>query len=251
MQTATHAATVSVVVPVWREGAKLIGLVEAMLEWPEVREVIVSVAEETRELREDLEAAGALCVAAGRPSRGRQLNLGARHARGEWLLFHHADTEISREHVQALAALTTSEEIVGGAFYRKFDARHPHCRWIEPIERFHNRNFGALFGDQSLFARRAHFEKVMGGFADIPLMEDVEFSKRLRRSGKLALLDPPIATSPRKHQHGGPWLTTFTNAALIALYHLGVSPDRLHAWYYRTSDASSAASPVLSQTNEN
>ena len=149
--------------------------------------------------------------------------------------------------MQALAALSTRAEIVGGAFYRHFDKRHPHCRWLEPLERFHNRTFGALFGDQSLFVRRAHFAGKLGGFADIALMEDIEFSKRLRRSGALALLDPPIATSPRKHTARGPWKTTITNATLILLYQLGVSPARLHAWYYGIQPPSSTASPILNE----
>ena len=102
--------------------------------------------------------------------------------------------------MQALAAV--DETFVGGAYYRAFDRRHPHCRWLEPIERWHNRTFGALFGDQSIFVRRSHFAH-LGGFADLPLMEDLEFSKRLRQSGRLVLLDPPVATSPRKHVREG------------------------------------------------
>ena len=137
-----------------------------------------------------------------------------------------------------------------GAFHRKFDERHPHCRWIEPIERWRNRHVGALFGDQSIFVRRTHFEK-LGGFADIPLMEDIEFSTRLRRSGPITLLDPPIATSTRKHQVQGAWRTTLTNAALILFYKLGVPPARLHAWYYGIRRPSDSPTPALPQTHEN
>ena len=145
------AGTISVIVPVWRESDSLFELLTAIAAWPEVREVIVACAEETAEFRMAVEAAGAICVSAGPPNRGRQMNAGARRARGEWLLFHHADTELTRANAQALAAL---RDAVGGAFHRKFDARHPHCRWIEPIERWRNRHFGALFGDQSIFVKR-------------------------------------------------------------------------------------------------
>ena len=244
------AGSVSIVVPVWRESAALLDFLRAIAGWAEVREVIVALAEETAEVRAAIEATGALCLGAGRPNRGRQMNLGARHATGDWLLFQHADTELSRAHVQALAG--QSDAVVGGAFYRAFDRRHPHCRWLEPIERWHNRTFGALFGDQSLFVRRTHFT-ALGGFADLPLMEDLEFSKRLRRSGKMALLDPPIATSPRKHMHGGAWKTTMTNAALILLYKLGAPPARLHAWYYGLNPVALSAapvSPILNRTHE-
>jgi hypothetical protein len=122
-------------------------------------------------------------------------------------------------------------------------------RWAEGIERWHNRTFGALYGDQSLFARRAHFEK-LGGFAEIPLLEDVEFSKRLRASGRIALLDPPIASSPRKHLEQGAWRTTLRNAAILLLYRLGINPRRLHSWYYAVRKAALAPTPTQ-PTHEN
>ena len=238
---------ISGVIPVWRENGSLCELLRAVAAWPEVREVIVSSAEETPDFRGAVEGAGARCVGGGEPNRGRQMNAGARVAGGEWLLFHHADTELMRGHVRALAAV---REAVGGAFHRKFDERHPHCRWIEPVERWRNARFGALFGDQSLFVRRGHFEK-LGGFADIPLMEDVEFSRRLRKSGRIVLLDPPVATSTRRHAQHGAWKTTLTNAALIFLYHLGVSPARLHAWYYGIRAPADALTPAISPSHEN
>lgn len=241
------AGAISVVIPVWRENEMLFDLLRKLSGWPEIREIIVACAEETAGLRNAVEAAGALCVNAGPPNRGRQMNAGARHASGEWLLFHHADTELTRAHARALATL---RDAVGGAFHRAFDARHPHCRWIEPVERWRNRHFGALFGDQSIFVRRGHFQ-TLGGFADIPLMEDIEFSSRLRRSGRIALLDPPIATSTRRHAIRGPWKTTLTNAALIFLYHLGVSPARLHGWYYGIRQPLEAPTPAITQPNEN
>ncbi len=238
---------ISIVIPVWRENETFLDLLRAISAWPEVCEVIVSSADETPEHRLALEATGALCLSAGRPNRGRQMNLGARHASGKWLLFHHADTELTRAHVQSIAGL---DDAVGGAFHRKFDARHPHCRWIEPIERWRNQHFGSLFGDQSIFVKREHFQ-TLGGFADIPLMEDIEFSKRLRRSGPLALLDPPIATSTRRHAKFGAWKTTLTNATLIFLYHLGVPPARLHAWYYGIRPSPDAPTPIITQPYEN
>ena len=240
-------ARISIVIPMWRENGTLLDSLRAISGWPEVREVIVASADETPEHRSAVEAAGALCLSAGRPNRGRQMNLGARHAVGKWLLFHHADTDLTRAHVQSLAVL---DDAVGGAFHRKFDTRHPHCRWIERIERWRNQRFGSLFGDQSIFVRREHFQK-LGGFADIPLMEDIEFSKRLRRFGPLALLDPPIATSTRRHAEIGAWKTTLTNATLILLYKLGVSPSRLHAWYYGIRRSPDAPTPVITQPNEN
>ena len=72
----------------------------------------------------------------------------------------------------------------------------------------------------------------MGGFADIPLMEDLEFSRRLRRLGNAVLLDPPLWSSPRRFRRQGNWRTTLLNMALIGLFYLGVDPCTLHRWYY-------------------
>jgi hypothetical protein len=74
--------------------------------------------------------------------------------------------------------------------------------------------------------------KILGGFAEIPLMEDVEFSRRLRAAGGVAVIDPPIRTSPRHHLESGAWRTTFRNALFLLLYKAGVSTDALHSIYY-------------------
>lgn len=238
---------ISIIIPVWQDHAALAVLLPKLRGFSEVREVIVSFAQADPAALRMASGLGAKCVGPGSPNRGRQLDAGAEIAVGEWLLFHHADSLLTAEHVRSIAALQRNPAIVGGAFYRQFDERHPALRWLEPVERWHNRAFGALFGDQSLFARREVFRE-LGGFRGLPLMEDVDFSLRLRRRGKIALLDPPIASSPRKHLAQGPWRTTFTNVLLLALYHLGVSPQRLHAHYYRRGAATFPEPPGAVET---
>lgn len=227
---------ISAIIPVWREHAALALTLPLLYGLPEVYEVIVCFAGADAALERMAADFGAKTVVAGAPSRGGQLDLGAELASGDWLLFHHVDSFLTAEHVRALSELTKDPRAIGGAFYRKFDERHPALRCLEPIERWHNRSFGALYGDQSIFARRDVFLE-LGGFRALPLMEDVDFSLRLRSRGKVVLLDPPLATSPRKHLAQGSWRTTFTNAAMLALYRLGVSPHRLHAWYYRAGSS--------------
>ena len=161
------------------------------------------------------------------------MNEAARVAVGNVFLFHHADTDLTDAHLRNLqAAVAADPSLGGGAFRRRFDERHPHLRWLEPWEALRCRRFGPLFGDQSLFVRRTVFE-ALGGFADIPLMEDVDFSCRLRRRSRVALLAPAIRSSARKHIEQGRWRTTVVNALFLLLYVGGVSPRRLHAWYYR------------------
>ena len=218
------------IVPVWREAEVLTSLIARLRSFAEVREVIVSAAEPTAGLRERVVSAGAIFCNSAEPNRGRQLNKGAKIATAEWLLFHHADAEITAAHMAAFAAVA-STDAVGGGFYRKFDERHPSLRWLELPERWHSRLFGTIYGDQSIFVRREHFAE-MGGFAPLPLMEDVEFSARLRRSGKIKLLDPPMRSCAQKQIEQGASRVTLRNLLFLILFRCGVSEERLHSWYY-------------------
>ena len=226
----TKSASISVIIPIWREGETLLSLVPNLKSWRQIREVIVSAAEPVFDLRRQLEEAGAIFLDNPKPNRGRQLNEGARIATGDWLLFQHADTELCREHVEALAALNESD-VVGGAFYRAFDDRHPHLRFLEPLERWHSRAFGTVYGDQSIFVRREQFLRI-GGWAEMPLMEDVDLSRRLRASGKIKLLDPPIRSCARTQIARGPWRVTLRNLIFLILFRCGVPVESLHRWYY-------------------
>lgn len=165
------------------------------------------------------------------PSRGKQMNEGAAIATGDVFVFLHADTEMEIDHLTALAKALSNPDIVGGAFYRRFDKRHPYLYFLEPLARLLTRHGGTFFGDQTVFVRREVFRR-LGGFAEIPLMEDVEFSPRLRAAGAVAVLDPAIRTSPRHHLEHGAWRTTIRNGLFLLLFKLGVSAERLHGTYY-------------------
>lgn len=222
----------SIIIPVWRDGAMAAELASRIASWDFDIECIAAVAGDCAEL-DAVEKTGLAQIArVARPSRGAQLNAGAALARGATLLFHHADSELTPVHVTSLLVAMHRPEIIGGAFCRAFDDRHPHLRWLEPFVRRWSRCAGTLYGDQSIFVRRATFRD-LGGFAPIPLMEDVEFSGRLRKAGPVALLDPPLRTSDRQHRRDGAWRTSFRNGLFLALYRLGVSPETLHRWYYR------------------
>lgn len=198
-----------------------------------VSEVLIASASREPDTVAESTRPGLRVVRCSRLGRGIQMNEAARVATGEILLFHHADTELTDEHLESLAAAMGDPTVAGGAFRRRFDERHPHLRWLEPWEARRCQRFGPVFGDQSIFVRRTAFE-ALGGFAEVALMEDVEFSCRLRRhAGGLAILTPAIGSSARKHLQQGRWRTTLSNTLLLLLYVLGVSPQQLHGWYYR------------------
>ena len=222
---------ISVVVPSWRDADNLALLLPKLARIPGIAETIVVDASGDERAAQLARDSGAQFFKCSAPNRGAQMNVGATFATGEAVLFQHADTDLNAEQISAVRNALRDPEIIGDAFHRKFDERHPRLLFLERAGRYLTENGGTLYGDQSIFVRREVFLR-MQGFAQIPLMEDVEFSKRLRTTGKLAILDPPVRTSARRHVRKGAWKTTIQNGLFILLYKLGVSPVTLHRWYY-------------------
>lgn len=236
VQAQENSGSISIIVPCWREDAVPATTTARWLRHESVAEILIAAVDQDRTcVPIEKLVPGLQIIHCSRPGRGYQMNEAARVARGDVLLFHHADTELTDTHLASLHAAINDPSVGGGAFRRHFDERHPHLRWLEPWEALRCRLFGPLFGDQSIFVRRAVFE-ALGGYADVPLMEDVEFTCRLRKHSGLKLLVPSIRTSPRKHLEQGCWRTTLTNAVFLLLYACGVTPGRLHGWYYRHHD---------------
>jgi rSAM/selenodomain-associated transferase 2 len=229
---------ISVVVPSWRDAGNLEKLLPELSRRDEIVEIIVVDASGDGKAEQIALAAGATFIASSTPNRGEQMNLGAAAASGDVIIFQHSDTNLDEAHLAAIEAAMTDPNVVGGAFFRKFDGRHPRLMWLESVARFLTSHGGTLYGDQSIFVRGDVFMK-LGGFAKIPLMEDVEFSRRLRGAGKIAVLDPPVRSSARRHLRKGAWRTSIQNGLFIVLYNLGVSPHTLHRWYYSSAKNSS------------
>ena len=164
------------------------------------------------------------------PGRALQMNDGARVARGRWLFFVHADTCLDSAWFTELASLD-SKPVVGGALRFQFTSSGFPARLIEWGVAIRVRWFGLPYGDQGLFVRRHVFEE-MGGFAGLPIMEDVEFARRLRRRGHLFWSPVPIAVSPRRWERDGWIQRSFLNIWLVVMYFIGVSPEWLARTYY-------------------
>ncbi|MDQ2868657.1 MAG: hypothetical protein M3R59_09655 [Verrucomicrobiota bacterium] len=221
----------SVVVPCWNDAGEALALARAWASYPAVREIVLAGVEGFAPPIASANDGKILWCASPKPSRGAQMNLGAQMVTGDALLFHHVDSILTAAHIDAIAGPLRDPAVIGGGFHRAFDERHPSLRWLENLERNHSRAFGTIYGDQSVFVRREVFAR-LGGFADIPLMEDVEFSKRLRRAGKVALLDPPMRSSPNRQLAQGAWRVTLRNLSFLIAFRLGLSPQRMHDRYY-------------------
>ena len=162
--------------------------------------------------------------------RARQMNEGAKAIGGEILLFLHADTQLPDDAKTMIQTTLANQGIVGGRFDVRFD--HP-SKWGIIISRMMNwrsRLSGIATGDQALFVRRHIFEQI-GGFADMPLMEDIDFSRRLKRKGATAAITATVTTSFRRWKQQGPLRTILLMWALRFLYWIGISPSHLVEWY--------------------
>jgi rSAM/selenodomain-associated transferase 2 len=166
-------------------------------------------------------------------ARGRaaQMNQGAREAGGDTLLFLHADTRLPDGAARAIEQALAEPGVVGGRFDVRFDNERPLYRIIAWFMNTRSRASGICTGDQAIFVRRADFEAV-GGYPEIPLMEDIELSRRLKRRGNLRALRLRVTTSARKWEREGPLRTMGLMWALRFLHFCGVAPTRLHRWYY-------------------
>lgn len=179
---------------------------------------------------EALAASVSVQVLTAPPGRARQMNAGAAASRGDSLLFLHADTRLPTGAVAAITQACADSRCVGGRFDVRFDA---YGIWPPVISTLMNRRSrwtGISTGDQALFVRRDVFAR-LGGFPDIPLMEDIEFTRRLKRAGRIAALPLTVVTSYRRWQRHGPLRTILLMWMLRGLYWCGVAPERLARLY--------------------
>jgi rSAM/selenodomain-associated transferase 2 len=171
---------------------------------------------------------GALVVA-GPPGRGGQLNRGAAAADGDLLLFLHADTALPADAGASIRGAVAGGA-VGGGFRVRFEAGGPTLRLGARLINLRTRWTHCPLGDQAQFVTRRAFQ-ALGGFHDWPILEDLDFARRLKRLGPVALLDAEVTTSARRFVDGGWPRTVATNWLIWSLYFLGVPPQWLARLY--------------------
>jgi rSAM/selenodomain-associated transferase 2 len=215
---------ISVVIPALNEEACLARAIRSVSADAEVIVVDGGSRDGTREIAARLGAA----VLSRPPSRGGQMGAGATGACGDWLLFLHADTWLEPGWAQAVRDV--GPESAGGAFRLAIDAPGRAYRLVETAVDLRSRFLGLPYGDQALFIRKTVYER-LGGMAPIPLMEDVNLVRRLKKAGRLAFLPQRAFTSPRRWEQHGVLGTSVRNWGLLALYAAGVPPARLARMY--------------------
>ena len=237
------APLVSVVVPV-RDDSLSLWVLLAQLPVRDGVEVVVASTGPVDDVQQRLRAARPdVTWVDAPPGRGVQLNAGAAEARGAWLWFVHADSHLPAGWLEAFAGLEADSRIVGGSFAFRLASTAWQARWLERAVALRVRLFHLPYGDQGIFARRSVFLAIRG-FQPLPLMEDVEFVRRLKRHGRLEHLSPGLVTSARRWEHRGWWRQSAANVVTLGLYFLGVSPQRLARRYDRGSTSTRGSSHV-------
>lgn len=219
-------ADISVVIPVIDEQSTITRSIHSAKECGATQIIVVDGGSKDDTVRVAAEIAGTTILHSP-AGRGIQLNRGAAAADREFVLFLHADNWLDKE---CLRQICEQKEVEWGAFCQRIDSPRSVFRAIEWGNRWRVRHRRIPFGDQAIFVRRAVFDD-QGGFADVPLMEDIDFARRMRRYGKPRLLSGPVVVSPRRWNQNGVVRQTARNWMLQVAYALGVRPETLQRHY--------------------
>lgn len=219
---------VSIVVPVLNEQDTVqSALARLCRDFPDCELVVVDggSTDATRELA----ALHGTLVAAPR-GRASQMSKGARYCTGEVLWFIHADTGIDPAALAQIRTALADPQVVGGGLTLRFDRRGLGLDYLAWTSNARARRLHHVFGDQAMFIRRDVFE-ALGGFPDLPIMEDLEMSRRLARRGHLAILPATSTASARRLVAHGVWRMIVFMQYLKLLYFAGVDPEAIRRRY--------------------
>ncbi len=215
---------VSIIIPVANEAAALPGCLARVS--GVLNEVIVVDAASEDETPALAAAAGCCLISHPQPHRAQQMNAGAAQARGRILLFLHADTLLPNDALTPVIAALDRRGALGGAFSRRYQSRSLVLALTSRLATLRNRLWGWHLGDQAIFVRRDVFEQ-LGGYRDLPIFEDLDFSRRLGALGKTVTLTPPVSSSARRFAENGPLRTTWHDLLLTRRYLCGENPNHL------------------------
>jgi rSAM/selenodomain-associated transferase 2 len=219
--------SVSIIIPTWNEGAGIAETIRSLRAQQPCEIIVVDGGSTDATLQQARDADLTLL---SRPGRAFQMNAGGAAARGDLLLFLHADCRLEPGALLAIQRTLARPKILAGCFSMRVDADGWRFRSIDSCATARVRWTGIAYGDQGLFLRHEDFRR-LGGFPPIRFMEDVFFSQRLARLGRIVVLPQKIFVSPRRWQKVGLVRQTLHNWTLTALALAGVAPDRLAEYY--------------------
>ena len=227
---------ISIIIPVFNEAENIQSFLKQFENYSEIEIIIVDGGSTDKTKAKIVELAigdrQTKLVTNSQLGRANQMNYGAALATGEILLFLHADTILPDNYQQIVQNILKRKDVIVGAFQLSINSPKKSLRLVEKMVNLRSRFLSFPYGDQGFFLTKDNFNR-LGGFADIPIMEDFNLIQKAKRYGKIAITDAAVITSPRRWQKLGVIKTTIINQLIIVGYYLKISPDKLKKLYHR------------------
>jgi rSAM/selenodomain-associated transferase 2 len=234
---------VSIIIPVFNEALLIRRFLSELRERTHGAEIIVVDGASTDGTDQLAHGFCDRVIRSGERSRARQMNAGANVAHGDVFWFLHADARVPLESLNEITRIMRDPEICGGFFRIRLPPTPAVYRLTDGFAHYAGLLLRMRCGDHGMFCRRSAFIDA-GGFPDVPLMEDVEFFRRLRRCGRVVYSDKRIEASPRRYETVGATRLTFAYGSIASLYLFGVSLSTL-ARIYRSTCCGSQEQAIL------
>lgn len=217
----------SVIIPARNEAAYLPETLASIGRQPLVETIVADGG--SSDGTDAIASASGARVTRSAPGRATQMNAGAQAARGDILLFLHGDSRLPFGYLAHVEAALAQDGVAAGAFRLAFDDVRPSLRLIEQSANWRAAYQACPYGDQGLFMRRETFRR-MGGFREMPVMEDCDMARRLRIEGRIAIVPAPVITSARRYLRHGSFRVALMHKQLALAWRLGIDPSRLSRW---------------------
>ena len=219
---------ISVIIPTYNEAENIQRTIDRLnsCKSSDIEIIVVDGGSEDETMTIAVQCGAKVLVA--NPGRAAQMNAGAAIAQGSILLFLHADTSVPKGFDRWIQE--SLDDAIAGAFDLKIAGENWPLRGVEWGVAIRSRICQLPYGDQGIFLKADTFHR-LGGFPELPIMEDFVFMRTLRKQGRIAIVPAAVLTSARRWQTQGIWQTTLMNQVMIVGFYLGVKPDRLRAWY--------------------
>jgi rSAM/selenodomain-associated transferase 2/rSAM/selenodomain-associated transferase 1 len=221
---------ISIIIPTLNEAADLPATLASTQDAADVEVIVIDGG--SGDKTADVARSWGAEVFSSAPGRARQMNFGAARATGELFLFLHGDTRLPVGFDRYVRKILAQPGVVAGAFRLRVDGDLPGLRIMERLVNARSRRLQFPYGDQAIFLGASLFREI-GGFPDMPIMEDFELVRRLRRRGRIVIAPVPVLTSARRWENLGIVRTTVINYAIPLAYYLGAPPSQLARWYHQ------------------